>query len=127
MKGSLGRIPVYPWSATEMLSHAGPMTRSVIDSQILFDVLKGPDSRDHLSIPNDGQTYEGAKIDVSTLRIAFESRCPHAMEVCRLQQSDALPWSDEGQISCHLMSWNSETQKIEQQATTVAEVTHVES
>lgn len=43
LKGSLARIPTYPWSATEMLSHAGPMTLTASDSALLFDILKGPD------------------------------------------------------------------------------------
>ncbi len=71
LKGSLGRIPAYPWSATEMLSHAGPMTRTVKDSQIMFDILKGPDFRDHLSLPEDGLTYEGANINLNKLKVVF--------------------------------------------------------
>lgn len=71
LKGSLARIPTNPWSATEMLSHAGPMTRTVKDSQILFDILKGPDYRDHLSLPEDGLNYEGANVNIGGLRVAF--------------------------------------------------------
>lgn len=51
MKGSLGRIPTWPWSATEMLSHAGPITRTVRDSALLFDILSGPDPLDHQALP----------------------------------------------------------------------------
>lgn len=71
MKGSLGRIPAYPWSATEMLSHAGPMTRTAADSAVLFDVLKGPDPRDHLALPGDGTDYATAQLDPESLRIAY--------------------------------------------------------
>jgi aspartyl-tRNA(Asn)/glutamyl-tRNA(Gln) amidotransferase subunit A len=71
MKGSLGRIPAYPWSATEMLSHAGPMTVTAEDSAILFNILKGPDPRDHLSLPDDGIDYSQHRIDPAKLRIAF--------------------------------------------------------
>ncbi len=70
MKGTLGRIPVWPWSATETLSHAGPMTVSVKDSALLFDVLKGPHALDHGCLPDDGLSYakeierptEGARV-----------------------------------------------------------------
>ncbi len=51
LKGSLGRIPTWPWSATEMLSHAGPITRTVRDSALLFDILSGPDPLDHQALP----------------------------------------------------------------------------
>lgn len=57
MKGSLGRIPAVPWSATEWLSCAGPMTRTVADSALAFDLLKGPHPDDHQSLPDDGLRY----------------------------------------------------------------------
>lgn len=72
LKGSLGRVPVYPWSATEMLSHAGPMSLTVADSALLFDVLKGPDCRDHLALPEDRTDYLAAiQMDPKDLRVAF--------------------------------------------------------
>ena len=71
MKGSLARIPTYPWSATEMLSHAGPMTRSAEDSAFLFNLLKGPDPRDHNALPDDGFDYMTDSVDLADLRIAY--------------------------------------------------------
>ncbi len=40
-----------------MLSHAGPMTRTVRDSALLFDILSGPDARDHQALPDKGESY----------------------------------------------------------------------
>ena len=71
LKGSLARIPTYPWSATEMLSHAGPMTLTAADSALLFDILKGPDPRDHHALPDDGLCYCSARIDMSSLKVAY--------------------------------------------------------
>lgn len=71
LKGSLARIPTYPWSATEMLSHAGPMTLTAADSALLFDILKGPDPRDHHALPDDGLRYCSARIDMSRLKVAY--------------------------------------------------------
>lgn len=71
MKGSLARIPTYPWSATEMLSHAGPMTLTASDSALLFDILKGPDPRDHQALPDDGLNYSSTRSDLSKLRICY--------------------------------------------------------
>lgn len=71
LKGSLARIPTYPWSATEMLSHAGPMTLTAGDSALLFDLLKGPDPRDHHALPDDGLCYCNAVVDMTELRIAY--------------------------------------------------------
>ena len=71
MKGSLARIPTAPWSATEMLSHAGPMTRTAEDSAFLFNLLKGPDPRDHNALPDDGRDYLADRIDPAGLKIAY--------------------------------------------------------
>lgn len=72
LKGSLGRIPTWPWSATEMLSHAGPMTRTVRDSALLFDILSGPHPLDHQALPAPTESYL-ARCDqpLGKLRIAY--------------------------------------------------------
>ncbi|WP_202034427.1 amidase [Rhizobium rhizogenes] len=70
MKGSLGRVPAWPWSATEMLSHAGPMSISAKDSALLFNIAKGPDARDHQALPNDGADYTQAQSQ-RDMRVGF--------------------------------------------------------
>ena len=72
LKGSLGRIPTWPWSATEMLSHAGPITRTVRDSALLFDVLSGPDAMDHQALPAPTESFL-ARCDqpLRPLRVAY--------------------------------------------------------
>lgn len=64
MKASLGRVPTWPLSASEHLSHAGPMTRTAEDYALAMDVLKGPDPRDPGSLPDDGVSYL-AKLSVA--------------------------------------------------------------
>ncbi|WP_213877926.1 amidase family protein [Pseudomonas sp. dw_358] len=74
LKGSLGRIPTWPWSATEMLSHAGPITRTVRDSALLFDVLSGPDARDHQALPAPDESFlSRCDQPLRPLRVAY---CP---------------------------------------------------
>ncbi|MGO4836307.1 amidase family protein, partial [Rhizobiaceae sp. 2RAB30] len=70
MKGTLGRVPAWPWSATEMLSHAGPMSLSARDSALLFNIVKGPDPRDHQALPDDEADYTQTS-GIGTLRIGF--------------------------------------------------------
>ena len=74
LKGTLGRIPTWPWSATEMLSHAGPITRTVRDSALLFDILSGPDPLDHQALPAPTESFY-ARCDepLRPLRLAW---CP---------------------------------------------------
>ena len=51
LKPSFGRIPYYPASAAETMSHIGPLTRTVADTALALDVLAGPDARDRLTLP----------------------------------------------------------------------------
>lgn len=72
LKATLGRIPTWPWSATEMLSHAGPITRTVRDSALLFDVLSGPDALDHQALPAPQASYLAAcEAPLVPLRVAY--------------------------------------------------------
>lgn len=60
LKASLGRVPTWPLSSSEHLSHAGPITMTVADCALALDVLKGPDPRDPQSLPRDDADYLGA-------------------------------------------------------------------
>jgi aspartyl-tRNA(Asn)/glutamyl-tRNA(Gln) amidotransferase subunit A len=57
LKPTFGRVPVYPPSAFGDVTHLGPMSRSVADAALMLDVMKGPDSRDWYSLPDDGIAY----------------------------------------------------------------------
>ena len=57
LKPTFGRVAVYPPSAFGDVSHVGPMSRSVADAALMLDAMKGPDSRDWYSLPDDGATY----------------------------------------------------------------------
>src|SRR5215467_8042014 len=56
-KPTFGRVAIYPPSAFGDVSHVGPMTRSVADAALMLDAMKGPDSRDWNSLPDDGVAY----------------------------------------------------------------------
>lgn len=73
LKGSLGRVPAWPWSATEMLSHVGPMTANAVDSVYAFDVLGGKHWRDPQSLPRDTVRYSefAAQPLAGSLRVAY--------------------------------------------------------
>ena len=46
LKPSFGLVPQYPASAVELLSHVGPMTRTVGDAALMLGVMAGSDDRD---------------------------------------------------------------------------------
>jgi aspartyl-tRNA(Asn)/glutamyl-tRNA(Gln) amidotransferase subunit A len=57
LKPTFGRVALYPPSAFGDFSHVGPMSRSVADAALMLDAIKGPDSRDWYSLPDDGIAY----------------------------------------------------------------------
>ncbi len=72
LKASLGRVPTWPLSTSEQLSHAGPITRSVADSALFLDVLQGPDPRDPNSLPrHEGSFLAALGRPLPALRVAL--------------------------------------------------------
>ncbi len=54
LKPTLSKIPVYPGTVTETLSHAGMLCRDVEDISLSLAVTAGPDARDPLSFAANG-------------------------------------------------------------------------
>lgn len=57
LKPTFGRVAVYPSSAFGDVAHVGPMARNVDDAALMLDAMKGPDSRDWFSLPDDAIAY----------------------------------------------------------------------
>jgi aspartyl-tRNA(Asn)/glutamyl-tRNA(Gln) amidotransferase subunit A len=57
LKPTFGKVAIYPPSAFGDVSHVGPMSRTVADAALMLDAMKGPDSRDWYSLPDDGVVY----------------------------------------------------------------------
>ncbi|MBA3643432.1 MAG: amidase [Chloroflexia bacterium] len=77
-KPSFGLIPQYPRSAVGDLSHLGPMTRTVADAALLFDVVAGADPRDRLSWSTDSSTLDSLDQGVHGLRVAWSPNLGYA-------------------------------------------------
>ena len=81
LKGSMGRVPLYPGTKDETapgasgwksLEHIGPLTRTVADGALMMSVIaSGPDERDRRTIPNDIQWTDAIKGDIKGLRVAW--------------------------------------------------------
>jgi len=73
LKPTFGRVPVYPPSAMDTLSNAGPMTRTVRDAALMMNVIARPDLRDWYSLPMDNSEDYLKHIGkgVKGLRIAY--------------------------------------------------------
>ena len=60
-KPSQGRIPRYPnINAWNSLTVNGPLTRTVADAAMMFQVMAGPDDRDPLALPDTGEDFYAA-------------------------------------------------------------------
>lgn len=69
LKPTYGVIPMFPSSPFGTLAHAGPMTRTVLDTAAFMDELIRPDSRDWSAVPPSatcpgGEGYLAAALDV---------------------------------------------------------------
>ena len=75
MKPSFGQVPVYPALLLNVLSHQGPIARTVADAALMLSVIAQPDARDmaawNTSAPDFTQRLDES---VSGLRIAWSPR-----------------------------------------------------
>src|SRR5215207_3058797 len=72
LKPTYGRVAMYPVSVSELVTHYGPMARTVRDTAALLQVMAGPDPRDPHSLPASDEDYLAAcDGGVGGLRIAF--------------------------------------------------------
>lgn len=75
LKPTYGLIPHYPPSPFGTLAHPGPMTRTVVDTAALMDVITGFDARDWSAMPTPRESFlAGLDDGVAGLRVAFSPR-----------------------------------------------------
>ncbi|NNM73281.1 amidase [Enterovirga aerilata] len=75
IKPSFGRVPAYPPSPFAIVSHVGPMTRSVADAAIMLGTIAAPDPRDMTALVTPPQDYlAGLELGVRGLRVAWSPR-----------------------------------------------------
>ncbi|HET7874457.1 MAG TPA: amidase family protein, partial [Methylomirabilota bacterium] len=72
LKPTYGRVPMWPTSNTDSVSHTGPMTRTVADAALMMAVMSGPDDWDRHSIDGPVPDFVGRLHDgVKGLRVAW--------------------------------------------------------
>ena len=75
MKPSFGRVPAYPPSPFAVVSHVGPITRSVTDAAIMLGIIAAPDDRDMTALVTPPQDYLASlELGVQGLTIAWSPR-----------------------------------------------------
>ena len=72
LKPTFGRVPVYPASALDSLSHVGPLTRTVSDAALMLAVMAGPHEADFLSLEAGPADYVSKlSAGIKGLRVAW--------------------------------------------------------
>jgi aspartyl-tRNA(Asn)/glutamyl-tRNA(Gln) amidotransferase subunit A len=71
IKPTFGRVPAYPPSPMGLLSHHGPITRTVADAAAMLDAIGRPDPRDPYWLPPEGSFLDGLEGGVKGWKIAF--------------------------------------------------------
>lgn len=81
-KPSFGRVPAYPLSPFGTLAHVGPMSRTVLDSALLLNVITRPDARDCYALAYEAIDYTTRLGEsMKRKRIAFSPRLGYAKNV----------------------------------------------
>ncbi|MCK8785337.1 amidase family protein [Roseomonas sp. NAR14] len=115
IKPSFGRVPYTPMPNNDLISHIGPITRTVADSALMLRVMSGPDAADFLSLeapPADypallGGGVRGLRIayspDLGFARVDPEVAAPvraaaeaFAQELGATVEEVTPPWASEG-------------------------------
>jgi aspartyl-tRNA(Asn)/glutamyl-tRNA(Gln) amidotransferase subunit A len=72
LKPTFARVPQWPPSPFGLLSHSGPMARTVTDTALMLDVLAEPDPREWASLPPPDTGYsDSVESGIDGLRVAF--------------------------------------------------------
>ena len=102
IKPSYGRVPAYPASPFGVLSHIGPMARTVTDAALMLSVMAGADWRDIRSLPPDGCDWrDGIEGGVTGLRMAYSADLGHVRvddEVAAITARAAQAFGDLGAV-----------------------------
>lgn len=102
IKPSWGLVPQYPASAVELLSHVGPITRTVRDAALMLTVMAGAHPLDRISLPIEKDYLKEMEGSIEGLRIAWSPDLGYAEvepEVAHLTSLAARRFSDMG---CHV-------------------------
>jgi aspartyl-tRNA(Asn)/glutamyl-tRNA(Gln) amidotransferase subunit A len=79
IKPSFGLVPAYPPSPMGLLSHHGPITRTVADAAAMLGVLSRPDPRDPYSVPaREYDFLDGIEDGVRGWKIAYSADLGYA-------------------------------------------------
>jgi len=107
MKPSFGRVPYHPMPNNGLISHVGPITRTVADGALMLQAMAGPDDRDLSSLEATPEDYP-ARLDegIAGLKVAYSPDLGYLKvdaEVAEPARRAALAFNELG---CHVEEVN---------------------
>ncbi len=79
LKPSFGRVPAHPPSPFGIVSHVGPITRTVTDAALLLTTIAAPDPRDMAALVTPSQNYLASlEVGIKGVRIGWSPRLGYA-------------------------------------------------
>lgn len=102
LKPSWGLIPQYPASVVELLSHIGPITRTVRDAALMLTVMAGADPRDRLSLPVQTDFLSAMEGSIAGLRVAWSPDLGYAAIDPEVREIAAAAARRFGELGCHV-------------------------
>jgi Asp-tRNA(Asn)/Glu-tRNA(Gln) amidotransferase A subunit family amidase/anaerobic selenocysteine-containing dehydrogenase/GMP synthase-like glutamine amidotransferase len=112
LKPTWGRVPIYPVSTFGRMSTIGPMSRTVADAALMYNVIAQPDQRDCFALPDDDRDYlQGLEAGIKGLKIAFSPTlgqpCSVDPEVAKLVADAAMTFQELGtQVETVDLKWS---------------------
>jgi aspartyl-tRNA(Asn)/glutamyl-tRNA(Gln) amidotransferase subunit A len=102
-KPSHGRVPYWPLPANGLISHVGPLTRTVADAALMLQAMAGPDDRDMTSLEAPPEDYlAGLEQGIAGLKVAYSPDLGYLKvdaEVAEPVRKAALAFQELG---CHV-------------------------
>ncbi len=78
-KPTWGRVPHVPVRNNDLVSHVGPISRTVADAALFLDATAGAHPFDHTSLADSDNAFSAAlERDIGELRVAFSADLGHA-------------------------------------------------
>jgi aspartyl-tRNA(Asn)/glutamyl-tRNA(Gln) amidotransferase subunit A len=82
LKPNFGRVPAYPPSPFAIVSHIGPLTRTVRDAALMLSIMAAPDHRDITAMNTDPPDFGiGLEDGVRGLRVAWSPRLGYVRDL----------------------------------------------
>ena len=105
-KPSWGLVPRYPASSVELLSHIGPMTRTVGDAALMLSVMAGADPLDPRSISIDLDYQAVSAESIAGLRVAWSPDLGYVPVSHEIQAITARGAKHFAALGCHVEEVN---------------------